>query len=79
MKVDPTGVFRAISVPPTLTWRPGLAEERPLIRDLDKAISANEYIFPQRKQLLARRLPYWNEYASRTKSGISFSNAADAE
>lgn len=80
LKVDSVGNFRSISVPPTLTWRPSLAEERASIRDLDKAIAANEYIALQRKQFLVRRLRYWNEYANRSKSGgITFINTADEE
>jgi hypothetical protein len=79
LKVDSAGELRAISVPPTLTWRPGLAEERSLVRDLDKAIEANRHLSAERKAFLVRRLPYWNDYVSRTRAGITFSNAADEE
>jgi hypothetical protein len=79
MKISPDGVLTAISVPPTLTWRPGLANERRLIQGLDTAIERNPYIPQARKTFLIRRLPYWNEYADRIKTGISFENAADEE
>jgi hypothetical protein len=79
LKINPAGELRAISVPPTLTWRPGLADERSLVRDLDKAIEANPYIAPNRKAFLVRRLPYWNAYVGRTRQGPQISNAADEE
>lgn len=70
MKVDAKGNFRAISVPPTLKWKPALAEERALLIGLDNAIESNPYISSERKQFLIRRLHYWNKWAMGGNRGI---------
>lgn len=77
MRVDATGAFTAVSVPPTLKWRPGHAADRALISHLDTAIDNNPYISLERKRFLIRRLEYWNSWASRSQSGVI--NAADEE
>ena len=70
VKVDVSGSFKAISVPPTLKWRPALASDRAIIQDLPTAIEANSHIPPERKRFLIRRLGYWHEWASRDQRGI---------
>ena len=77
MRVDATGAFTAVSVPPTLKWRPGHAADRALLSHLDTAIDDNPYISLERKRFLIRRLEYWNSWASRSQSGVI--NAADEE
>lgn len=77
MRVDATGAFTAVSVPPTLKWRPGHAADRALLSHLDTAIDNNPYISLERKRFLIRRLEYWNSWASRSQSGVI--NAADEE
>jgi Domain of unknown function (DUF4263) len=68
-KVEGPMAFRALSVPPTLTWSPSLADDRAMVSGLDQAIEANEYISDNRKQFLIRRLPYWNEWARQEQKG----------
>lgn len=70
VKVDVNGVFRAISVPPTLTWSPTFAEDRAHIQDLAAAIERNAYIGAARKKFLIQRLAYWNEWATERAHGI---------
>ena len=70
MKVDGAGTFRALSVPATLKWQPGLAEDRTQIAGIEAAIDANPHISSKRKQFLIRRLPYWNEWAKRKPQGV---------
>jgi len=77
VKSNSKGTFQAISVPPTIEWLPGLAEERALIRDLDVAINSNSHIAEKRKRFLIRRLPYWNEWATKSPHGII--NSSDRE
>ena len=77
VKADSTGRFKAISVPPTLKWRPSLASDRAMIQDLVPAIEANPHIPSARKDFLIRRLPYWNEWATRGERGII--NSGDEE
>jgi hypothetical protein len=73
MKVDATGMFKALSVPATLKWRPCLAEDRAQIAGLETAIEADPYISSKRKQFLIRRLPYWNEWAKKEPRGVIYS------
>ena len=70
VKAVASGRFVAISVPPTLTWSPLLAEDRAMILGLDAAIEANHCITPERQQFLIRRLAYWNEWARREQRGV---------
>ena len=69
LRVDGAGVFRAISVPPTIKWTPSLAAERALVRDMDAAIEANSYISTLRKTFLIRRRPYWDDWGRRGEKG----------
>ncbi len=77
MRPNVSGAFTTISVPPTLKWHPGLAEDRALLRGLDTAIETNPYISQARKDFLVRRMGYWNDWAKRGKFGVI--NAADEE
>lgn len=77
MKVDQPGKFKALSVPATLKWKPGLAEDRAQIAGMEAAIEANPHISSGRKQFLIRRLPYWNEWATRPPGGCI--NSMDEE
>lgn len=77
MKVDSQGRFKAISVPATLKWRPGLAEDRAQIAGLEAAIKANPHISPIREQFLIRRIPYWNDWATSRSKGVI--NSMDEE
>jgi hypothetical protein len=77
MKVDGAGTFKALSVPATLKWRPGLAEVRAQIAGLEAAIDANPHISSKRKQFLIRRLPYWSEWANKRPRG--WINSIDEE
>ena len=77
MKVDGAGTFKALSVPATLKWRPGLAKARSQIAGLEAAIEANPHISFQRKRFLIRRLPYWSEWANRQPGG--WINSMDEE
>ena len=76
MKPNTAGVFTAVSVPPTLEWRPGLAEERADIDGLDVAIFRNKHIALARQEFLVRRLPYWSAWV-REKSRVSYSDDAE--
>ncbi len=61
--------FRAISVPPTMTWNPYLARDRADIRDKETAIAANQHLTPERRTFLLERAAYWDTWAARTDRG----------
>ena len=77
MKVNASGELTALTVPPTIRWRPGLARERARLDNLDEAIDNNPYISEERKRFLIRRLEYWNNWANRSEEGVI--NMADEE
>jgi hypothetical protein len=63
-------VFKAISVPATMTLKPSLARYRSRLSGLEEAINSNKHISPKRKEFLIRRLPYWNEWLKSPEKGI---------
>ncbi len=62
--------FRVVSVPPTMTWRPGLAWGRRPLRFKDAAIRANRYMSDARERFLVERARYWDEWAAMPHHGI---------
>jgi len=70
MKYNTEYIFKAISVPATLQWSPGLASDRAFLHNLDDAINSNDYISQIRKEFLIQRLPYWNEWSRNQGRGI---------
>jgi hypothetical protein len=70
LRAEGSGVFKVVSVPPTLRWTPSLAEARALVRDIDSAIEKNPYISPVRKVFLIRRRLYWDDWARRGELGV---------
>lgn len=69
LKARHFGDFEVVSVPPTLTWSPMLAEERALVGGWDTAILANQHISPMRQEFLVRRRPYWEQWGRREDRG----------
>jgi hypothetical protein len=64
-------VISVVSVPETFTLSSTLADVRSNYLDLDKAISNNENIPPQRRDFLIRRLEYWNNWINMPKNNKS--------
>ena len=77
VKAITPGHFEAVSVPPTLTWSPMLADDRAMISGLEAAIAVNPHISRERKDFLIRRLPYWNDWAKTGQKGIIGSGDAE--
>lgn len=68
--------FRVVSVPATLSWRPGLARERARSKGWDDAIMRNSQISAARKEFLVNRLKYWETW-SKGESGCIFSTDSE--
>lgn len=62
--------FRAISCPPTLTLGPTWATERLLIKDKKQVIMGNADVSPERRDFLAGRVDYWDEWSRTSNRGI---------
>lgn len=71
------GTLEAVSVPPTLQWSPGLAEDRAHITGLEEAIRRNKLLTDARREFLLSRLPYWNHWAKHSERGIITSGDAE--
>lgn len=74
LRAEASGVFRVVSVPATLTWKPALVEQRGLSHGWHAAIEANRYISPERKAFLIERRPYWEKWGRRNDHGVIFSS-----
>ncbi|MGH2363443.1 MAG: Shedu anti-phage system protein SduA domain-containing protein [Chloroflexota bacterium] len=65
-----SGHYEALTVPATFKPGPQLADYHSRITQRPQAISANEWIDPERRDFLIRRLPYWDEYARLDSQGM---------
>lgn len=72
-------VFKAISVPATLIWKPPFACDRARLSGLDSAIESNKHISQKRKEFLIRRLQYWNEWSKKQNHDMIYYTSGDEE
>lgn len=68
-KVDNNG-YRAISIPPTLKLRPFSATGWKIIRNKPQAAMNTDLISTERKEFIARRFDYWDEWAGQENHGV---------
>jgi hypothetical protein len=77
VSIDEKG-YRAVNIPPTFKTGPTFAKDRALIKGKKEAIQANQYLSPERKDFLVRRIDYWDEW-SKEKRGVTLTHAGDSE
>lgn len=72
-------IFKALSVPATLVWKPAFASDRALLSGLDHAIDSNEQIPHKRKNFLKQRLHYWSEWSNNQNGQMICYTSGDEE